>query len=276
MRIYLDILIITNAVITMIYIKCISKITHTYISNTRLFLGSTIGGISSIIVILNSSGFVRSALITTGKFLIEALIIVVTFKCRSFKATVRYVFMYFLMDIVFSGICLIIWETTKSSVIFVKNYTVYFNISLIHMIIAVILIYVMISAYEWILRQRMNVTENYRAIYSIGDYEIELPAIADSGNKLCDTFTGTPVVIFCCSELFEHFNLDNEKLYLQSGFRLTPYTTIKGKSVIPITSKGNVKIADSKNNIKNVKCCIGVTRSDNRKAKAIFNPCLLI
>ena len=133
----------------------------------------------------------------------------------------------------------------------------------------------MISAYEWILRQKMNVTESYRAIYSIGDYEIELPAIADSGNKLCDTFTDTPVVIFCCSELFDHFNLDNEKLYLQSGFRLTPYTTIKGKSVIPITSKGNVIITDSKNNTKAIECCIGVTRSDNIKAKAIFNPCLL-
>lgn len=276
LRIYLDILVITNAVITMIYIKCISKITHTYVKNLRLFLGSSLGGIASIIVVMNNSGFLRSALITTAKLAIAGTIVLISFKCRSLKNAIKYMFMYFLMDIIFSGICLIIWETTESSIIFVKNYTVYFNISLLHMIAAVILIYAFISVYEWILRCKMNAAESYKAVYTIGDYEVEIPAIADSGNKLCDTFTGTPVVIFCCSELYEHFNLDNEKLYLQSGFRLTPYTTIKEKSVIPITSKGNVKIIDSRNNIKSIKCCVGITRSDDRKAQAIFNPYILI
>ncbi|MGN0601450.1 MAG: sigma-E processing peptidase SpoIIGA [Oscillospiraceae bacterium] len=275
MKIYLDVLIITNSIITLIYIQCICKITHIKISRIRLLLSSAFGGIASLIVILNNEGFIKSALITTLKLLIAGIIILIAFNIKSFKLSLKYIFLYFLMDIVFSGICLIIWQTTKSKIIYVKNYTVYFSISLLHMTVAAILIYGIISVYEWILRRKFNKAEKYKAIYSIGDYEIELKAIADSGNKLCDPFTGIPVVIFCCNELFEHFNLDNEKLFLQSGFRLTPYSTVSGKSVIPITSKGTVKILDGNNNVKNIRCCVGITRNNNQQARAIFNPCLI-
>lgn len=143
------------------------------------------------------------------------------------------------------------------------------------MTVATILIYCIISAYEWLLRRKYNASESYRAIYSIGNYQLELPAIADSGNKLCDPFTAVPVVIFCCNELYDHFNLDNDRLHLQAGFRLTPCTTINGESFIPITSKGNVTITDSHKNAKSIKCCIGIIRNEKQKAKAIFNPSLL-
>ena len=275
MKIYLDVLIITNAVITMIYIQCICKLTHSRISKIRQFVCSSIGGISSLIVILNSNGFFRSVLITTAKLAVAGLIVLIAFNINSIKAFIKYIFLYFLMNIVFSGVCLLVWNITESKIIYVKNFTVYFNISLLHMVIAAILIYGIISVYEWILRRKFNCSESYRATYSIGEYELELPAISDSGNKLCDPFTGTPIVIFSCNERFEHFNLDNEKLYPQGGFRLAPYSTISGNSFIPITSKGNVKITDSQDNVKLVKCCIGITRNDNQKARAVFNPCLL-
>ena len=275
MKIYLDVLIITNAVITLIYLQCICKITHSTISRIRILLSAAVGGISSLIVIVNSGGFIKSALVTAAKLAISGLIVLISFKSHSIKSFFKYIFLYFFIDIVFSGICLAVWNITKSRIIYVKNFTVYFDISLLQMVVAAVIIYGIISIYEWILRRKFNSAEKYKAVYCIGDYQLELPAISDSGNKLCDPFTGMPVVIFSCNELFEHFNLDNEKFYLQGGFRLTPYSTISGESFIPITSKGKVKITDSHNNEKIVKCCIGITRNDKHKAKAIFNPCLL-
>lgn len=276
MRIYLDVLMITNGIISLIFINCISKITHTKVTNLRMLLSCFIGGASSLLMIINTSSFLKSLGVTSIKFIAVIIIMMVSFKCKTLKDAIKYIFLYVFLDLVFSGLCLLIWQITDSKLIYIRNYTVYFNISIIHMIIAVILIYITISIYEWILRRKFNRSERYKAIYSIGNYEIEINAISDSGNSLCDPFTGTPVVIFCCNELFDHFNLENENLYIQNGFRLTPYTTVLGKSVIPVTSKGNVKIVDSNENIKDIKCCVGIKRCDNEKSRAIFNPCLLI
>ena len=276
MRIYLDVLMITNGIITLIFINCLCKITHKKVSNLRMLLGCFIGGIASLLMIFEADNFFKSLIVTILKLLAVIVIVKITFNLKSIKKAIKYIFLYSFLDFLFSGICLGLWQLTNSNLIFMKNYTVYFNISILQMIVAVVLIYIIISIYEWVIRRKFNSAEHYKAVYSIGNFEIELKAVCDSGNNLCDSFTGNPVVIFCCNELFDHFNLDNENMYLQNGFRLAPYSTISGNNVIPITSKGNVKIIDSKENIMNVKCCVGIKRSDNEKSRAIFNPCLLI
>lgn len=275
MKIYLDVLVITNCILTMIYLRSISRLTHSKITKPRFVLSSLTGGISSLIVAVDSGGFIRSAAVTTVKFLLIGLIVFIAFDLKKTKDFVKYIFLYFFVDLIFAGVSFIIWRTTDSRIIYVKNYTVYFDISLIHLVLAAIIIYGIISVYEWVLRRKFNISEKFKASYSIGNYKIELPALADSGNKLCDAFTGMPIVIFYSSELFDHFNLDNENLYPLGGFRIAPYSTVSGSGVMPVTSKGTVTITDSMDNIKRVKCCVGIIHNGNNKSRAIFNPCLL-
>lgn len=275
MKIYLDVLVITNSILNLVYIKCICKITHSKIKRLRLFISSLVGGISSLLVAVNTDSFLQSFAVTIGKLLLIGVIIIIAFKFVNAKKIIKYIFLYFFIDLIFAGISLLLWQVTDSKIIYIKNYTVYFDISLLHLIVTTIVIYVIITAYEWIFRRKLNADESYRAAYSIGNYEVEIPAIADSGNKLCDSFSGTPVIIFYCNELYEHFNLENENQYTLGGFRVTPFSTISGNGVIPVTSKGNVTITDSSGRKKCVKCCTGVLKNENNKSRAIFNPCLL-
>lgn len=275
MKIYLDVLIITNCIMTIVYLQCISRITHTAISKNRMVISSLTGGIASLIVAVNANGFLQSFAVTIVKFLLIALIVFIAFKLKKAKDFAKYIFLYFFIELIFAGISLLLWQITGSRIIYVRNYTVYFDISLIQLVIAAIVIYLIISVYEWILRYKFSPSEKFRATYSIGNYSIELPAIADTGNRLCDAFTGMPIVIFYSGELYEHFNLDNEKLYPLGGFRIAPYSTVSGNSVMPITSKGTVTITDSSGNSKPVKCCVGVIHSGKNKSRAIFNPTLL-
>lgn len=275
MKIYLDVLIITNCIMTMIYLQCISRITHSKISKARIVISSLTGGVSSLIVAVNAQGFIQSCAVTTVKFILIGLIVFIAFNIRKPKDFAKYIFLYFFMELIFAGVSLLLWQITDSRIIYVKNYTVYFDISLIHLVIAAIVIYGIISIYEWLLRRKFNTLEKYKAKYLIGNYEIELPAIADSGNKLCDVFTGMPIVIFYSGELFEHFNLDEERSYPLGSFHITPYSTVSGEGVMPVTSKGRVTITDSMGNSKSVKCCIGIIHNGKNKSRAIFNPCLL-
>ncbi|MDE6149141.1 MAG: sigma-E processing peptidase SpoIIGA [Ruminococcus sp.] len=275
MKIYLDVLIITNCIMTMVYLQCISRITHSKISRVRIVISSLTGGISSLIVAVNTQGFIQSCALTTVKFILIGLIVFIAFNIRKPKDFAKYIFLYFFIELIFAGVSLLLWQITDSRIIYVKNYTIYFDISLIHLVIAAVTIYGIISVYEWLLRRKFNAAEKYKATYSIGNYEIELPAIADSGNKLCDVFTGMPIVIFYSKELFEHFNLDNESSYPLGSFHVTPYSTVVGEGVMPVTSKGSVTITDSSGKTKLLKCCVGIIHNGKNKSRAIFNPCLL-
>ena len=74
MRIYLDVLMITNGIISLIFINCISKITHTKVTNLRMLLSCFIGGASSLLMIINTSSFLKSLGVTSIKFIAVIII----------------------------------------------------------------------------------------------------------------------------------------------------------------------------------------------------------
>ena len=95
--------------------------------------------------------------------------------------------------------------------IFFRNLTVYFDISLFKLALACGIAYGLLCLYENITRRCFNRVAKYEAIYENGGCIVKVPAICDSGNRLCDSFTGTPVVVFCCDRLFYHYDLDRNE-----------------------------------------------------------------
>ena len=98
--------------------------------------------------------------------------------------------------------------------------------------------------------------------------------MADTGNKLCDAFTGLPIIIFCCDEMYEHYGLDDKETGIRMGFRLTPYNTLSGPGLMAVTPKGTVKLTDDNGMEKEVRCMVGITCS-NGSSRAIFDPAVL-
>ncbi|MGN0622699.1 MAG: sigma-E processing peptidase SpoIIGA [Oscillospiraceae bacterium] len=275
MKIYLDVLFITNFIITLMYVKGLSAMTHTFISKRRAAAVGVFGGISSIIIVARPDSFFYAALISVIKIAASIITIIIAVGAIGIKRIIRYFFLYLAMNFVFAGCCVLLWEITGSKIIYIKNCTVYLDISLVDLMISVILAYIVIIVYDKIKEKGFARSQSYKARYSVGDYEITISAIADSGNTLCDSFTGIPVVVFYSNELFEHFDLDYENIFTLNGFRLVPCTTINGSSLLPVTAKGTVEIIDKNNFSKTVKCYTGVARSGNNRSRAIFNPVLL-
>lgn len=276
LKIYLDVLLITNGIMTMVYIEALEKITHRKASALRFFAACCIGGIASLLIAVSGTTYFSAIVITLAKAVSIILILLTVFDYKNFWEFMRYLILYIVVCAVFLGITLVIWQISDSKIIYMHNYTIYFDISVFKLVVAVILAYILISLYEIICRKSFDKAIKYKAVYTLGNYEVKLPAVCDSGNRLCDTFSGVPVVVFYCSELYYHFDLDYSGYENMSGFRLIPYKTISGQSLIHVTTKGNVKIIDDENNEKQVKCCIGIVPSENSESKAIFNPSLLI
>ncbi len=275
MKIYLDVLFITNTVITLMYISALAKITHTSAKKARVRLAALLGGLSGMLLIFNTESFWEAVMITVAKLAAIISIVSIAFGIKQKKRILRLCLLYGVLNLIFGGCCLIIWQISGGRVIYMRNYTVYFDISLLDMLICAALAYCAVSVYDAVTEKAFRRSCRYKTKYTVGDYEITVPAVADSGNALVDIFTGAPVVIFCCSELFDHFDLDHENYFRLNGFRLIPCRTINGESLIPVTSRGKVTVTDDRDFSKEIRCCIGVVRSDGSSSRAIFDPALL-
>lgn len=275
MKIYLDILIITNAVITLVYLACISRILRRRVSAMREAAACCAGGIGSLIAVIQTHTFAGALAVTLAKLAVISAVIFIAYRPKSLSAYVKTFFLYLLCELIFGGCCFLFVRITRREIIYIRNYTVYFNVSLLGIAVCCACVYLLITLYETVQRRRSQSEKKYRATYTVGKYELTLPAIADTGNRLCDSFTGTPVVIFRSDELYEHYELDRTERLSFYGFRPTPYSTIGGEGMIYVTSKGDVTIS-SEDTRKTVDCCIGVIPSGEKGQCAVFNPCLLI
>lgn len=274
MKIYLDILMITNAVITLTYLRCICRITHERLPLKRELISAAIGGAGSLLVAAHSDGFAGALIITGAKFIVILLITFQAFRPETLSAFVRRTALFLLCELMLGGACLAWVSLTHRQVILIKNYVVYFDVTLPQLGVCCAAVYLATILLETVKRRSDTTIKRYRAEYRLGAYSLDLPAIADTGNRLCDSFTGAPVVIFRSDELYSRLNLDRPEQLLFYGFHPVPFETINGEGLIYVTSRGAVTIS-SADTLKRVDCCTGVLPSGGKKGCAIFDPEIL-
>lgn len=275
MKIYADVLIVTNCLVTLAYLQATAMLTRRSAAGGRLFAGCIFGGMLSLLICADGSSFWGAMAVTAAKAAGVALTLLIGLKFHSVGDFVRCLAVHLAVRAAFMGLMLICWELSDSKRIYVRNYTVYLDISLLRLAAAIIGAYALLWLFEQILRRSRLRSVRYEAVFRSGDYEVRLPAVADTGNRLCDSFTGLPVVIFCCSDMYLHYSLDSPSMGAGSGFRLTPYSTIDGSGLLPVTTKGRVTITDDRGNQRELRCCVGVRPSAESKSRAIFDPELL-
>ncbi len=275
MKIYADVLIVTNCLTELVYLQTAAKLTHRRLNKGRLCAACLFGGLLSLLFFADGGTFIGALLITIAKFTGVILTLVIAAGFGNAGSFFRCTVVWLAVRVAYTGIIIIYWELSDSRIIYVRNYTTYFDISLLRLTAALITAYILLTLYEMITRHIRKRSDQYEAIYRSGDYEVRLPAIADTGNRLCDSFTGLPVVIFCCDDMYCHYSLDDPAKIADKGFRLTPYTTINGNGLISVTSKGKVTITDSRGNESEIRCCVGIRPSDRDHSRAIFDPTVL-
>lgn len=275
MKIYIDVLIIVNIILTLIYIKTTAKLTHRSSSAKRTGAASLMGGALSLVLIMPAGTFVTAMTVTVIKWVGTAMVLLVAFSYKGVWDYIRCLLIHIAVRAVYMAAVIVYWQLSDSKRIYLKNYTAYFDISLIKLALAVICTYALLSLYEAIMRRVHSRRLSFKAEYQNGDRRFVLPAVADSGNRLCDSFTGLPVVVFCCTEMFSIYGLDDMEHSVLNGFRLTPYTTVSGSGLMAVTGRGSVTVTDSEGRSTQLKCIVGITRSIENRSYAIFDPSLL-
>jgi len=275
LKIYLDILIIGNFLITELCLRIVYKLSRTVFSKKRLILGGTVNAVCSVLIVIIPKRTLERLLIFTLRIAVSLLVIFIATGHKRFSKLIKCFFIYLVSDFMLCGAFVALWEITNNKSIFIRNGIVYLNIPIWLMLICTCIAYGILMIYDSITTMGFAKQKNYRAELIIGDMFFSLPAFCDSGNLMKDCFSGKSVVVFTSNKIFYGLGLDNESSYPSKGIHLVPYATVNGDALMPVTQSAKVNVISSDGVKTQVCCAVGFTKSHGEE-RALFDPRLII
>jgi stage II sporulation protein GA (sporulation sigma-E factor processing peptidase) len=140
-----------------------------------------------------------------------------------------------------------------------SNGIVYFDVSMTFLIICAVISYLIIIVISKILDKKAPSNKEYVINIQNDGRNVTCTALMDTGNNLCDPFTGYPVIMVDKSIFIQLFN--EEKI------RLIPVSTVNGDSLIRAFRPEKISVK----NLSTNKVYIGESNTSLDEYKAILN-----
>lgn len=231
----------------------------------RIILSSAVGGVYSLIILIDS---LPAYIVFATKIIAALIMVLIAFKFFRVKSLVQTLGVFIFSSFLLLGVITGVLYLTKTPYIAINNSAVYLDVSSKQLILCALVAYIL----SCIVVRLHNKSISNKQIYTI---EIEnegksvtLFAFADTGNKLREPFSNYPVII-----VRREFA---EKVVGSSKLRLIPATTVNNSSMLKAFKPDNIIIKGSKKSevIENAYVAMSdEIRSDS--FSAIINPEIL-
>ena len=240
MKVYLDLVMILNFFLDFILLLTVSTILKRNTSIIKIMEGSFVGGISILFLFLNINNF----LLFIFKIFISILMILISFGYRNLKYTsVNFLYLY-MASIILGGFLYLLnleFSYKHIGIIFYNNGL---SINFIFLIIfSPLILYIYIKQTK---RLRNNYSNYIDILIYYNNKKYKYIGYMDTGNVLKDSLTGKSVIL-----------IDKRKLLFNiKEFRMIPYTSVGGNSVIKV-----IKIDKLEFNQKEYNVLLGIVDS---------------
>lgn len=226
--IYADILIVINIILNYFLLRATSAMTGCQYKTSRFLIASAAGGIFSLIIFVENIPVLLNVII---KILFFLIMIFIAFGIKSIKAFLKCCGAFFIVNFAFAGIMLAVNISLMPYSSIYKNGIVYFDIDIFTLTVCAIICYAVLSIISRFTKSKIPQKSIYSIRITYGDKLIEGKALFDSGNTLCDCFSGKPAII--AENDFVKKLYDCNELTDMKNFRLIPFSTIKSAGALP-------------------------------------------
>ena len=207
MKIYVDLVFLLNIFFDFLLLLSVSLILRRNVSIKRIILGGITGGSSIFLLFLNITKFELFLI----KIVIAFLMVIVAFKYRDLKYTLKNFIYLYIVSIVLGGFLYLInteLSYDRSGIIFINNG---FSINIVLLIIASpLLLYLYI-------KEMKSIKKNYTYYYKVCVY-------FNSGNNLIDPYKFRPIVLISYDRIKEY--IKNEKELI------VPYKVLNNSDIL--------------------------------------------
>ncbi len=191
------------------------------------------------------------------KIFMLAVLVLTAFGVKSLKAFLKCSGAFFLSNFIFAGIMLALCTAVMPNAAIYKNGVVYFDIDILTLTLSSLACYMILK----IITKFTGSKTPEKCIYSIkifSEYNnVCGKALFDSGNSLCDCFSGRPVIIAEKSFITPLYH--GKDLTEMKNFRLIPFSTIKNGGALPAFMAEKVEIEINSYTVSAEKIYIAVT-----------------
>lgn len=266
---YIDVLILTNIFVNYFIFAITKKFLKTTISKKRIIIASILGGIYSLIVLVNFS-IMELILIKT---IMALTLTYILFDFYNIRAFTKNLLCFIGVNALFAGILYGIWFFIKPYNMIVQNGVPYFAISAPTLAIFTIITYGILTLISYLYSKNENSSSLATLQITCNDITANVTALYDTGNNLSDIFTGLPIVVCEYESIKELFpdavadffkGLDivstDDLIHFNKKSRIIPTSTISGMTSLPAFSPDKT-ILTKDNKHKKIDIIIAVTNN---------------
>ena len=265
--VYADVLIILNTYVNFALLKLCSFITKNEANRLRLLVSALIGGVYSLIILLEE---INPILLLLSKLTVSVIMVLTAYKIMSLKGFLRITATLFISSFVFAGLMFAIWLFISPAGMFFGNGTVYFGFDTLTLLIVTAVSYA-------VLRVIFLFSERHTPKGSIYDLEIDFlgqtvkcKGLSDSGSSLKDWFTSLPVILVSHEKLKNipnDINMISDEMRSKLKVRCITFTTAGGESLILVFRPEKVRIKGIDQDIETDRVYIGISREKIRNGE---------
>ena len=279
MVVYADVLLIVNLFVNYALLLCSSMIMKKHTQRLRILLGAAIGAFYGFVVFLPELPSLAEFAL---RFAATVLIVLGAFGYKNFPSFLRSFFTFFAVSFAFGGIMLVLWVTVAPIGMIYNNGAVYFDIDLAVLAISTVVSFAVVSLIAHFTARRAPKDSIALVKISYKGKEVKLTALIDTGNSLCETFSGYPVALGEAESLEKIMPdavrsfIDGDDVSSSPEMRLVMHKTVSGTGVLPVFRPDYIEVKSVSHRIKTSEVYVAVTKNTLARGEyeMILNPAL--
>lgn len=266
MVVYADILMLVNFVVDYFLLSISARFLHKKPSLWRMLLGSALGGVFSLYILLPQSSFVFQSSV---QILMSMVLCLTAYGFGNIKSFLRSIAVLFCVNFAYSGAMIAIWLIFKPHGMVINNSVIYFNISPLFLILFSVAGYFGVSLGRKILKRNFSQNIYCDVTLFCNDKTIKLQGIADTGNSVTDVFGISQIFIV---EEGAINTLLGEQKNNPARFRKIPCNTVTGEKLLDgyRIDRAQITLDKRKYDFKNP--ILAVSQSRLAECGIIINP----
>lgn len=235
--IYGDVLVAVNFVIDLLILRLCQLLTGIRQRGARPYLAAAAGGLCSMAIFIPAGSLWLDLFIRLG---FSFIVVSIAYGRQALPVFLRLLGVFYAVSFLVAGVVVGLWFLLPGGRYAYRNGMVYLDLAPTVLIGSVAAAYLFVRVFERILCWGRGMGERYAMTARRGDRYIAFTALADTGNRLTEPFSGLPVVVLE-EEKGRRLLTGEERDWLDTGMtagepppglRLVTYRTISGNGLL--------------------------------------------
>ena len=247
--IYLDVLLFLNLFADFWLLSSVARLLHIPHRGRRIVGGAAAGAAASLILLLPPLPLWLTLCI---ELLSAAVMTAIAFRFAGWRSFGVRIGVLFLLSTLFAGVSYLLWLLVSPAGFTVRNGVVYYDVSPLWLAATTLISYGAIRLYDRAAAHRLTRRREYRVTVTHRGKAVTVDALHDTGNRLREQFTGSPVIVADRDSLAPLSLPDFSSLWereegtrtaAEYRLRMIPFSSVGGGGLLPAFRPDRVTVS---------------------------------